>query len=54
MLNTDMYAIPGFSFFCNNVIDCEDGGMCGLTVTSSGSPAEGMGDCFHLHCQAGR
>ena len=29
------------------------GGMCGLTVTSWGNPAEGMGDCFHLHCQAG-
>ena len=27
--------------------------MCGLTVTSSGNPAEGTGDCFHLHCQAG-
>ena len=27
--------------------------MCGLTVTFWGNPAEGMGDCFHLHCQAG-
>ena len=27
--------------------------MCGLTVPSWGIPAEVMGDCFHLHCQAG-
>ena len=27
--------------------------MCGLTVTSWGNPAEGMGDSFRLHCQAG-
>ena len=27
--------------------------MCGLIVTSGGNPAEGMGDCFHLHCEAG-
>ena len=26
--------------------------MCCLTVTSLGNPAEGMGDCFHVHCQA--
>ena len=32
---------------------CEDDGMCGLTVTSWGNPAEDMGDCLHLHCQAG-
>ena len=24
--------------------------MCGPTVTSSGSRAEGMGDGLHLHC----
>ena len=24
-----------------------------LTVASWGNPAEGMGDCFYLHCQAG-
>ena len=23
--------------------------MCGLTITSSGNPVDGMGDCFHLH-----
>ena len=23
-----------------------------ITVTSWGNPAEGMGDCFHIHCQA--
>ena len=27
--------------------------MCGQTVTSWGNPAEGMSDCFHLHCQTG-
>ena len=27
--------------------------MRGPTVTSWGNPAEGMGDCFHFHCQAG-
>ena len=27
--------------------------MCGPTVTPWGYPAEGMDDCFHLHCQAG-
>ena len=33
---------------------CEEDGMCGRTVISWGSPAEGtMGDFFHLHCQAG-
>ena len=32
---------------------CEEYGMCSPTVTSWGNPAEGMGDCFHLHCQAG-
>ena len=26
--------------------------MSRLTVTSWGNPAEGMGDCFHLQCQA--
>ena len=31
----------------------EDDTMCGLTVTSWGNPMEGMGDWFHLHCQAG-
>ena len=27
--------------------------MCGPTVTSWASPAEGTGDCFHLQCQTG-
>ena len=26
--------------------------MHGQTLSSWGSPAEGMGDCFHIHCQA--
>ena len=34
-----------------SILNLSDGGMCGLTVTSWGSPAEGMCDCFHLHCQ---
>ena len=32
---------------------CVDYGMCGLTVASWGNPAEFIGDCLHLHCQAG-
>ena len=35
------------------IIICEDDGMYGLTVTSWGNPVDGMGDCFHLLCQAG-
>ena len=31
----------------------EDYGMCGPTVTYWGDPAEGKGDLFHLHRQAG-
>ena len=27
--------------------------MCDLTVSSWSKPAEGMGDCFHLHFKAG-
>ena len=30
---------------------CEKDGMCGLTVTSRGNPAESMHDCFRFHCQ---
>ena len=43
------------SNFCSKTSDsiCEDDGMCGPTVTSWGNPAEDIGDCFHLHCQAG-
>ena len=32
---------------------CEDDGMCCVTVTCWDNPAEGMGNSFHLHCQAG-
>ena len=35
------------------IIICEGDGMYGLTVTSWGNPVDGMGDCFHLLCQAG-
>ena len=32
---------------------CEGDSMCILTVTSWWNLAEGLCDCFHLHCQAG-
>ena len=39
--------IPLFTF-CSKLIESEEDGMCGLTVTSWGKPAEGMCDCFYL------
>ena len=54
MLTTDTFQsgvhIPLFTF-CSKLANwiCEEDGMCCLTVTSWGNPAEG----FHFHCQAG-
>ena len=45
---------PSLGFpFCFSLFWIHGDGMCGLTVTSWGNQAEDMGDCFHLHCQAG-
>ena len=44
--------IPLFTC-CSKLIEYVRMMACGLTVTSWGNPVEGMGDCFHLHCQAG-
>ena len=39
-----------FSLFCSKLIESEQMTAC---VVSWGNPVEDMGDCFHLHCQAG-
>ena len=41
------------SLFVANSLNLRGWRHCGLTVTSWGKPVEGMGDYFHLHCQAG-
>ena len=58
LLNTDVEhwlgcPIPLFILFVGTSLNLWGYGMCGPTVTSWGSPAEGTGDRFHLHCQAG-
>ena len=56
-LTIDIYTSLGFPFYSSlfvaSSLNLWGRWHCGLTVASWGKPVEGMGDCFHLHCQAG-